>query len=139
MHSDEYFGHDPRTIDVGYKDDTPGTGEKFDPDRFKGRLRLVQNGKENYLFLPRNHRMGGDLLKRLVIIGNASMVLFRVNREGFERIFETKKQKGYLAAYQVVKDEKNNLMIHMATVDETGVLAKKKISTIYTYRWKEEN
>ncbi|MGV7221102.1 MAG: FG-GAP repeat domain-containing protein [Nitrospinales bacterium] len=139
VHSDEYFGHDPRTVDVGYKDDAPGMGPKDNLDRFKGRLRLISNGNNKYLLLPRNHRMGGELLKRLVIIGNASIVLFSVNREGLERVFETKKQKGYLAAYQAVKDKNNDLMIHMAAVDETGIVAKQKISTIYTYSWKAEN
>ena len=136
VHSDEYFGHDPRIVDVGVKDDTPGIDPKEDPDRFKGRLRFIKNGDDKFLLLPRNHRLGGSLLKRLVVVSNSSLVLFGVNREGLERVFETKKQKGYLAAYQVVKDrKKKDIKIHMVAVEELGIIAKRKISTIYTYGW----
>ena len=73
----------------------------------------------------------------MVIIGNCSLVFFGIDQEGFDRAFETKKQKGYLAGFQVTKDPKTkDIRVHMVAVEETGLVTKTKISTVYTYDWK---
>jgi len=138
--SDEYFGHDPRMIEVGVTDVVPGViNSAGDPQpvRFKGRVQLTKKGNKRFLVLPKNHLFGGSLLSNLTSVGNASLVIFEITREGFSKIYETKKQTGYLAAFQVV-DDVNSKQVHMANVSGhhrfLGV-GQKKISTIYTYRW----
>ena len=67
---------------------------------------------------------------------SGSIVVLGLNREGLESAFETRKQKGYVAAYQVVKARgKQQARLHMATVEE-GTWGGETISTIYTYFWK---
>ena len=67
---------------------------------------------------------------------NGSLVVLGLNQEGLENTFETKKQKGYVAAYQMVRARgEQQAKLHMATVEE-GTWGGKTISTIYTYLWK---
>ncbi len=136
VQSDDYFGHDPRPLEVGVIEELPGIEDEVEITRFKNRLRLVRNGSARYLVLPRNHRFGGNLMDRMVIVNNCSLVFFGIDKEGFDRAFETKKQKGYLAGYQVTKDPKTkDMRVHMVAVEVTGLVAKTKISTVYTYDW----
>ncbi len=131
--SNDYYGHDPRQIDVGVTEDVAGVVTQGEPVQFKGRLEFVQAGEKQYLLLPKNHRLGGEWLARAVVIENSSIVVLQVTAEGLEKAFETKKQKGYLAAYQVMNmrgtpDKK----VHVATVVKEGVFGKHR-STIFTY------
>ena len=138
--SDEYFGHDPRIIEVGLKEQVAGTFIDYpdapQPVRFKGRLQLIQHNAQKYLLVPKNHRTG-SFLSQLVIVKNSSLVVLGVNREGLKKIYETKKQRGYLTAFQVVDTaDKRQKQVHVAHVaDHGGFLGSKKISTIYTYAW----
>jgi hypothetical protein len=140
--SNEYFGHDPRIIEVGLKEQVAGTFIDYpdapQPVRFKGRLQLIQHNARKYLFVPRNHRKG-SFLSKLVIVKNSSLVVLGITPEGLEKTYETKKQRGYLAAYQVVDTAgKSPKQVHVASVaDHGGFLGSKKISTIYTYDWLE--
>ena len=138
--SDEYFGHDPRLIEVGVKENLAMVGnnpEEPQPVPFKGRIELVQHGARKFLLLPKNHRAGGSLLESLVIIKNSSLVFFAVSEEGLAKVHETKKQTGYLAAFQVVNEEGDSgKQVHVATVGNRGsFLTKQTISTMYTYSW----
>jgi hypothetical protein len=137
--SDEYFGHDPRLIHVRVHDVVDGTHnrpEESQPDRFKGRLQLVKHNARKFLLLPKNYRKGGALLESLVIISDSSLVFFAVSEEGLEKVHETKKQSGYLAAFQVVDAEKGSgKQVHVANVSTHGFLSGKTVSTIYTYSW----
>ncbi|MDH5761976.1 MAG: VCBS repeat-containing protein [Nitrospinota bacterium] len=138
--SNEYFGHDPRIIEVGLKDQVAGTfidsPDTPQPVRFKGRLQLIQHNARKYLFVPRNHRTG-SFLSKLVIVKNSSLVILGITPEGLEKAYETKKQRGYLAAFQVVESAgKKPRQVHVASVaDHGGFLGDKMISTIYTYDW----
>ena len=138
--SDEYFGHDPRIIEVGLKDQVDGTfidhPDVPEPVHFKGKLQLIQHNARKYLLVPKNHRTG-SFLSKLVIVKNSSLAVLGVNREGLKKIFETKKQRGYLAAYQVVDTtDQGQKQVHIAHVaDHGGFLGSKKVSTIYTYTW----
>jgi hypothetical protein len=60
-------------------------------------------------------------------------VILRIGKDGFEKVFETKKQKGYLAAYQVA-GKAGNRAIHVASVDKEN-FGSKATSTIATYNW----
>ncbi len=138
--SDEYFGSDPRLIAVGVQDVTyweNNTPEEGKAIRFKGRLQLVEHSARKFLLLPKNYRTGGSLLESLVIIKNSSLVFFEVNEEGLAKFHETKKQSGYLAAFQVVDTERGpGKQVHVATVSNQGGFFKgKTISTIYSYNW----
>ena len=138
--SDDYFGHDPRIIDVGVKDVIPGAfNSPGDPQpvNYRGRVELIRRGSGKYLVLPRNHLVGGNLLSGLVAVSNSNLVILGISKEGLERVFETKKQKGYLAAFQVVDQPGSRAkQVHAVTVSKVGgVLSSKKISTVFTYDW----
>ena len=66
------------------------------------------------------------------------MVVETTGYQRLEKSFETKKQKGYIAAYGVVKAQKHDpKSLHMATVEMGGGLGGKTASTIYTYFWRK--
>ena len=73
-------------------------------------------------------------MESLVVINNSSLVFFAVSKEGLEKVHETKKQTGYLAAFQVV-DAESGKQVHVANVSTQGFLSGKTVSTIYTYSW----
>jgi VCBS repeat protein len=137
--SDEYFGHDPRLIEVRVHDVLDGLSnrpEEPQPVRFKGRLQLVRHKARKFLLLPKNHRAGGSLMDSLVVISDSSLVFFAVSKEGLVKVHETKKQSGYLAAFQVVDAEKGTgKQVHVASVSTQGFLSGETVSTIYTYSW----
>jgi len=138
--SDDYFGHDPRIIDVGVKDVIPGlfnSANDPQPVNFRGRLELTRHSGRKYLVLPRNHLPGGNLLSGLVAVNNSNLVILGISREGLERVFETKKQKGYLAAFQVVDQPgSRSKQVYAVTVSNVGgPFSSKKISTVFTYDW----
>ena len=87
--SNEYFGHDPRLIEVGLKEQVAGTFIDYpdapQPVRFKGRLQLVQHNARKFLLVPKNHRTG-SFLSKLVIVNNSSLVLLGITPEGFEKV-----------------------------------------------------
>ena len=139
VQSDDYYGHDPRLIDVKVKEDIGGIVREGEPVRFRGRLQFTRQGKNRYLFLPKNNSTGGSLLPGLAISTNSSITVLRLSREGFEKSFETKKQKGYLGAYQMVSAKgEEPARLHVAAVEEKAFYGK-TISTIYTYFWKNGN
>jgi len=138
--SDDYFGHDPRIIDVGVKDVIPGTFNSLSdpqPVNFRGRLELIQHGGKKFLVIPRNHLTGGSMFAGLVVVNNSNLAILGISKEGLERVFETKKQKGYLAAFQVVDQPgSRSKQVHAIIVSDIGgVLSSKKISTVFTYDW----
>jgi hypothetical protein len=96
-------------------------------------LLLEQQGKSRFLIVPKNHRFGGTLLGRTIVVNNCNLVILKIGKEGLEKIFETKKQKGYLAAYQV-EGNSNPRRIHVATVDK-GSFGRRAVSTMYSYNW----
>ncbi|MEK9628615.1 MAG: hypothetical protein VW455_06300, partial [Nitrospinota bacterium] len=139
--SDEYYGHDPRLVDVGVVDDI-GTGDVLGkPVRYKSRLQFVKNGRRRFLVLPKNYTAGNGLLSRLVIVNNSGVAILGVNREGFERYFESNKQKGYLAAFKVVPRKDNTgADVHILRTEKSIInsTASSGSSTFSTYFWKAE-
>ncbi len=134
--SDEYYGHDPRPMRIGLKEKwVEMASEPFpkDPIYHRGRLLLEQYNNRRFLTVPKNHRLGGSLLARTVIVNNCSLVILKIGKEGFEKVFETRKQRGYLAAYQVA-GESARRVIHLAAVSK-GSFGQKTTSTIFTYNW----
>ncbi len=77
------------------------------------------------------------MLESMVIISNSSLVFFAVSEEGLEKVRETKKQRGYLAAFQVVDTANSSgKQVHVAIVSKRGGFFKgQTISTMYTYSW----
>jgi len=133
--SSDYYGHDPRMIDVGVQEDIAGIVTQGEPVSFRGRLQLVKTDKGQFLLLPRNYMFGGGEFVKTVFVENCSLVVLGINREGFEKVFETKKQRGYLSAYQVMNlPNSSNKQVHVATVITAGLLGKDS-SIIYTYDW----
>ena len=146
--SDDYYGHDPRLIDVGVVDEgfgnlTDGTtnNSRGRPGRYKGRLQLVKNGGRRFLVLPKNYTAGGGLLNQLVLVDNSGIAILGINREGFERFFETSKQKGYLTAFKVLPRKDNTgADVHILRTNKDFTLSSltKGTSSFSTYFWKAE-
>ena len=144
--SEEYYGHDPRFIDVGVVEEFGGLGAgssnftRAKAVRYKSRLQFVKNGSLRFLVLPKNYVAGNGMLEQLVVVENSGLAILRVNREGFERVFESSKQKGYLGAFRVVPRKGNAgadvyiLRIDKDYVSETSPMT----STFSTYFWKIE-
>jgi hypothetical protein len=133
--SDEYYGHDPRLIDIGVVRQVSNLEVQGKPVRFRGRLLIESFGDKRFILIPKNHTFGGGLLSNLILVNNSNLVILGIEKEGFEKIAETKKQKGYLAAFQVASfPEKNRKSIFVATVEKGG-LTSKTVSSIFTYHW----
>ena len=131
--SSDYYGHDPRIIDVGVKEEITGVVRQGVPVRFKGRLQFVKMGGERYLVLPMNHNLGNGFLDRLVIVENSGLALLRLTGEGFEKAFESSKQKGFLATYRVIPGTKE-AEVYILRVDDS-LMTKKAFSTLSSYEW----
>jgi hypothetical protein len=72
-----------------------------------------------------------------VVDPNSRVVVLNLTREGLEKSFAMKEQKGYLSGHAVMKAQKNSpASLHMAAVDEKGGLGGRTVSTIYTYFWR---
>ena len=144
VQSSEYYGRDPRLIEVGVEEDISESGmaqgvlEEGKPVPYRGRLSLVRQGTSRYLLLPKIESTGGSLLPGLIIDPNSSLVFLNLTREGFEKSFELKKQRGYISGHAVMKAQKNSpRRLLMATVDEGSALRRVTVSTIYSYFWKK--
>lgn len=137
--SDDYYGRDPRLMDIGVIEDTGG--QRGVPVRRKGRLQFVKNGGRRFLVIPRNYTAGNSLLKRLVIVNNSGVAVLGVNREGFERSFESSRQKGFLAAFRVVPRKDNTgADVHILRTEKSFASseASSGVSTFSTYFWRAE-
>jgi len=133
--SDEYYGHDPRLIDIGVVRQVSDLEVQGKPQRYKGRLLLERFGDKRFVLVPKNHTFGGGLLSNLILVNNSSLVILGIENEGFQKITETKKQKGYLAAFQVASfPDEEKKSIYVATVEKGGLAGKTK-SSIFTYDW----
>lgn len=138
--SDDYYGHDPRLIDVGVQEDIAGVVRQGDPVHIRGRVELIKKGDLKYLLMPKNHVFAGGLLSEAIIVNNCSLAFLGISKEGFKPLFDSNKLKGYLAGYQVVPGKKKgDLQVHIAAVDDGGGIEgpfKKIVSTIFSYDWK---
>ena len=144
--SDEYYGHDPRFIDVGVVEEFGGLASgsnnitRAKAVRYKSRLQLVKNGSRRFLVLPKNYVTGNGMLDQMVIVENSGLAILGVNREGFERLFESGKQKGYLGAFRVVPRKGNaGADVFIVRIDKDYVSDSSPMtSTFSTYFWELE-
>ena len=133
--SSDYYGHDPRLIDVGVERDVSESVVEGTPVRFKGRLEFVRIGGDRFLILPRNQTLGDGLLDRLVVVESSGLALLRLTGEGFKKALETSKQKGYIAASRVVAHKNGSgAEVYMLRIDK-NMVTKSVISTFSTYSW----
>ena len=133
--SNEYYGHDPRTIDVGVKEDIAGIVRQGEPVHVRGRIQFFEKQGEKFLILPRNHRLGGSFLEKAIIVQNSSLVFLSSTDEGFEKVFETKKQKGFLSSYQIMQvPGSQSRKVLVVNVEEGGFTGKTR-STLLIYDW----
>jgi hypothetical protein len=132
--SNDYYGHDPRTIDVGVGD-TSGFIQQGEPVHYRGRLQFIEKQGEKFLVVPRNHRLGGSFLARTIIVQNSSLVFLSSSDEVFEKAFETKKQKGFLSAYQIMATPGSQSRKVLVVNVEEGGFTGKTHSTLLIYDW----
>ena len=136
VQSEEHYGRDPRSFDLGVREEGGGIVQEGEPVPYKGRLQLIRQGNSRYLLLPKNTSTGGSLMPGLMVDTHGSITFLKLTPEGLEKSYELKKQKGYIAAYGLVKAGKNDPnTLHMATVELKAGQNEKIISTIYTYFW----
>lgn len=133
--SNDYYGHDPRTIDVGVKEEIAGLVQQGEPVNFRGRLQFIKKQGKKFLIIPRNHRLGGSFLANAVIVQNSSLVFLSSTDEGFEKVFETKKQKGFLSSYQIMETPGSQSRKVLVVNVEEGGLTSKTRSTLLVYDW----
>jgi hypothetical protein len=132
--SNDYYGHDPRLIDVGVEEDVSGAREGS-PQRFKGRLEFAKIGRDRFLAIPLNKTLGSGILNKLVIVENSGLAFLRLTAEGFDKAFESSKQKGFMAASRVIAHKKGSgAKVYMLRVDKES-MKKKVVSTFSTYNW----
>ena len=135
--SSDYFGHDPRLIEIGVQEDAGGVRQGSSV-RFKGRLEFAKIGKDRYLVLPINQTLGGGLLSRLVIVENSGLALLKLTGEGFDKAFESSKQKGFMAASRVIP-HKNGKGARVYTLrTDKDIVTNNTHSTFSTYEWPTE-
>jgi hypothetical protein len=133
--SNDYYGHDPRLIDVGVREDIDVGTQLGEEVRYRGKLNFVEMGADRFLVLPLNKPHGDGFLNRLIIIQGSGLALLRVTGEGFEKAFESSKQKGFLGAYKIIPNKKNSeALVYILRIDKDFV-TKKTFSTISTYKW----
>jgi hypothetical protein len=138
VQSNEYYGRDPRVIEVGVREDVEGIVRQGEPVAYRGRLSFIRQGAKRYLILPRIGSATGSLLPGVVVDPQSSMSFLNLTSEGFQKSTEMTKQKGYLAGYGIVKTQKEKPeSLHMATVEEKSGPGQKALSTIYTYFWQK--
>ncbi len=135
--SSDYYGHDPRLIEIGVQEDAGGVRQGTSV-RFKGRLEFAKIGKARYLVLPINQTLGGGLLSDLVIVENSGLSFLRLTGEGFEKAFESSKQKGFMAASRVIPHKSGKgARVYTLRIDKDFV-TKNTHSTFSTYEWPAE-
>jgi hypothetical protein len=141
--SDDYFGRDPRSIRVGVVEDisimAPPEGatliNQSKPVGFKGRLELIQQGESRYLLLPLNHTAGGKLFPGVASVENSSLAILSITREGLAKVFETRKQRGYLAGLHSFPAQNGQPeQILVVTVEEKAEDGGDR-SVISSYAW----
>ena len=132
--SGDYYGHDPRLVDVGLAKEVTGIYNGT-PVRFKGRLQFVKVGEDRYLVIPKNKTVGDGFLNDLVVVESSGLALLRLTGEGFENAFESSYQKGFMASSRVVpyKNGKGARVYTLRT--EQNLLSNTKGSTFSTYEW----
>ncbi len=136
--SDDYYGHDPRIMDLGERPQAiTGMVGGDTGVHFRGRLEFIQQGDSRYLLIPRNHRLGGQFVDKFVTVNNSSLIILEVSPAGFIKFVETAKQKGYLASYRVLDQPKSQeKLVHVLRVDAGGFTSKRATSSLFTYKWK---
>ena len=106
-----------------------------EPVGFKGRLELVKQGESRYLLLPVNHTEGGKLFPGFASVENGSLAILSITREGLAKVFETQKQRGYLAGlHSFPAQEGQPEQILVVTVEEK-VEGGRDRSMISSYAW----
>jgi hypothetical protein len=134
LKSNDYFGHDPRLIDLGIVEEIPGLSQG-EPVRFKGPLQFVQLGANRYLVLPLNKTMGGGFLNRLVVVESSGLALLRLTGEGFEKTIESSTQKGFLSSFRVIPHKNGaGARVYVLRVDK-NIMTNAVHSTLTTYDW----
>jgi hypothetical protein len=145
--SDDYFGRDPRSIRVGVVEDisimAPPEGatliNQSEPVGFKGRLELIKQGESRYLLLPLNHTAGGKLFPGFASVENSSLAILSIAREGLAKVFETRKQRGYLAGLHSFPAQNGQPeQILVVTVEEKAEGGRDR-SIISSYAWQTSN
>ena len=73
-----------------------------------------------------------------MIVENSGLALLRLTAEGFEKAYESSKQRGFLGTYRVIPHKKGaGSGVYVLRVDK-DIWAKSVYSTLSTYEWPAE-
>ncbi len=136
--SDDYYGHDPRILNLGEKPQAVTGMVSGDTGvHFRGRLEFARQGDTRYLLIPKNNRLGGEFVDKFVNVSSSSLIILEVTPAGFVKFVETAKQKGYLASYRILDlPQSQEKLVHVLSVDSGGFSSKRATSSLFTYKWK---
>ena len=70
------------------------------------------------------------------MVENSGLALLRLTAEGFEKAYESSKQKGFLGTYRVIP-HKNGAGVYVLRVDK-DIWVNNVFSTLSTYEWPAE-
>ncbi len=137
--SSEYYGDDPRQIDLGVEEDASGIVQQGEPVQFKNRLEFFRAGSGRYLAVPHNRIFMDGLLERLIVIENSGISFLEVTREGFREAYRTDDQKGYIGTFRVVQSKDNSVIrlyvLHVEPGNWVGVGKNMASSKLTVYEW----
>jgi hypothetical protein len=100
-----------------------------------------KNGGRRFLVIPKNYVAGSGLLGNLVMVNNSGLAILGVNREGLEKVLESNKQKGFLAAFRVVPRKGNEgADVHILRTERNFIsnAVSGGFSSFSTYFWKPD-
>jgi hypothetical protein len=133
--SSEYYGDDPRQIDLGVEEDSSGIVQQGKPVQFKNRLEFFRAGSGRYLAVPHNRIFMDGLMERLIVVENSGISFLEVTREGFREAYRTDDQKGYIGTFRVVQSKDNSVIrLYILHVDP-GNWEGMATSKLTVYEW----
>jgi hypothetical protein len=82
--------------------------------------------------------LGSGFLNRLVVVENSGLALLRLTGEGFEKAFESSKQKGYLSSFRAIPNKNGaGASVYVLRVNK-DILTNAMHSTLTTYEWSDK-
>ncbi len=81
------------------------------------------------------------MLSQSVFVNNSGLVILGVNREGFEKVLESNKQKGFLAAFRIVpRKDSAGADVHILRTERSFIsnAVSGGMSDFSTYFWKAD-
>jgi hypothetical protein len=103
VHSQEVYGRDPRSFDLGVRVEGAGIVQEGEPVSYRGRLQLIRQGQNRYLLLPKNTSTGGSLIPGLMIDTHGSITFLKLTPDAFSNPSGVSLRKVMLPCVSIIK------------------------------------